>query len=675
MIDIGGPTMVRAAAKNFARRRGRGRPGGLRRGARRRSAQRRRRRRARALRRAPGREGVRAHGRLRRRDRRLAAASAPDRGAAGAEPRRSPAERWTLQLVREFETALRRESAPAVGGLPPDGGAGGVLGGMRQLQGKELSWNNLLDADAARKLVALFDEPAVVIVKHNNPCGVGRGADLVEAYARALASDPVSAFGSIVALNRPPIAPSPRPWPTSSSRCWSLPSSTPARSRGSAAKKNLRVLELSALRSPRRASSSCARIDGGFLAQAPDAFADDPATWTCPTRRQPTPEERRALDFAWAVTRYVKSNAIVLANGDQTVGIGAGQMSRVDSCRLAIEKAQLPGRRRGRRLGRLLPLPRRPRRPRRRPASPRSSSPAAASATTRSSPRPTSGTWPCWSPARGTSGIESRSPAVLPSPSSRPDRRDAAPRLPVAPRRQPDHETAIDPLSRALTAAAASAVAAPAPAAGLAGPSLERRQSLVEAGPRGRLHPGYIPAGFTTGERRPAARPRAARLPALGLLRPLSQELPALRRAASTPGTRRATRRAGCTASRPRRGPGLDLLLLAGRRPEDSATTPPAAGDRRRVAIDRSPRRRVADAKEKRLAELADATLDRSTSATQRRRDRCIVLPRPRRANLTRFDDPRLAGLSPAPGTRFSPPAAIRWKTRTGRRCSPIRTL
>jgi phosphoribosylaminoimidazolecarboxamide formyltransferase/IMP cyclohydrolase len=108
-----------------------------------------------------------------------------------------------------------------------------------------------------------------------------------------------------------------------------------------AAKKNLRLLDCPVYR-PGTEDIELRPIAGGFLAQPPDVLPDDPSTWTCPTRRQPTREERRALDLAWKVCRYVKSNAIVIANGDQTVGIGAGQMSRVDSCRLAVEKAQLP---------------------------------------------------------------------------------------------------------------------------------------------------------------------------------------------------------------------------------------------------------------------------------------------------------------------------------------------
>jgi phosphoribosylaminoimidazolecarboxamide formyltransferase/IMP cyclohydrolase len=248
--------------------------------------------------------------------------------------------RLNLELERTLE--LRYGENPHQGGaVYATTGKGGVLGGFRQLQGKELSWNNLLDADAARKMAALFDEPAVVIVKHNNPCGVGRGTDLVEAYRRALATDPVSAFGSIVALNRPADGALAEALADLFVEVLLAPGFDSAARERFAAKKNLRLLECP-LYSPTEGDVELRPLDGGFLAQPPDAMPDDPSGWTCPTRRQPTADERRALELAWKVCRYVKSNAIVVANGDQTVGIGAGQMSRVDSCRLAVEKAVLP---------------------------------------------------------------------------------------------------------------------------------------------------------------------------------------------------------------------------------------------------------------------------------------------------------------------------------------------
>lgn len=249
-------------------------------------------------------------------------------------------ERISLELERTM--ALRYGENPhQSGAVYATAGGPGVLGGFRQLQGKELSWNNLLDADAARKIVALFEEPAVVIVKHNNPCGVGRGADLAEAYRRALATDPVSAFGSILALNRPADGAFAEAMADLFVEVLLAPGLDEAARERFGAKKNLRVLECPLYR-PSAQEVELRPVDGGFLAQPPDALPDDPSGWTCPTRRQPAPEERRALDLAWKVCRYVKSNAIVVANADQTVGIGAGQMSRVDSCRLATEKAQLP---------------------------------------------------------------------------------------------------------------------------------------------------------------------------------------------------------------------------------------------------------------------------------------------------------------------------------------------
>ena len=249
----------------------------------------------------------------------------------------------TLGLHREM--VLRYGENPHQGGaVYSTTGRSGVFGGFSALQGKELSWNNLLDADAARKMAGLFDPAegaAVVIVKHNNPCGVGRGATLAEAYARAVATDPVSAYGSVIALNRPADGALAAAMADLFVEVLIAPGfDDDARARYGA-KKNLRVIECPLYR-PGRDEVELRAIDGGFLAQPPDAFADDPSTWTSPTKRQPTAEERRALDFAWRVMRYVKSNAIVVANADQTVGIGAGQMSRVDSCRLATEKAQLP---------------------------------------------------------------------------------------------------------------------------------------------------------------------------------------------------------------------------------------------------------------------------------------------------------------------------------------------
>ncbi len=218
-------------------------------------------------------------------------------------------------------------------------GGKGALGGLRQLQGKELSYNNLLDADAARKLAALLDEPAVAIIKHNNPCGVGRGADLVAAYRLAFDCDPVSAFGSIVALNRPATAELAEAMADLFVEVIVAPDFEPGARERFGRKANLRLLACPPYR-PGADEIELRGIDGGFLAQAPDGYAEDATRWTSVTERSPTAEERRALELAWKVARYVKSNAIVLARGDATLGIGAGQMSRVDSCHLAVRKAR-----------------------------------------------------------------------------------------------------------------------------------------------------------------------------------------------------------------------------------------------------------------------------------------------------------------------------------------------
>ncbi|HSM52400.1 MAG TPA: bifunctional phosphoribosylaminoimidazolecarboxamide formyltransferase/IMP cyclohydrolase, partial [Thermoanaerobaculia bacterium] len=220
-------------------------------------------------------------------------------------------------------------------------GGPGVLGGFEQLQGKELSWNNLLDADAARRLVARFEEPAVAIVKHNNPCGAGRGDSLRAAYDRALACDPVSAFGSIVACNRELDEATAEAVAELFVEVVIAPGATPAACERLAGRRNLRLLLAPRYR-PLPGEPELRGIDGGFLAQTPDAGDDESDSWQVPTRRAPTPGEIAALAFAWRVVRHVRSNAIVVANEVQTVGIGAGQMSRVDSCRLAIQKALLP---------------------------------------------------------------------------------------------------------------------------------------------------------------------------------------------------------------------------------------------------------------------------------------------------------------------------------------------
>ena len=219
-------------------------------------------------------------------------------------------------------------------------GGAGVFGGFEQLQGKEMSYNNFLDADAGRRLVATLDGTSVAILKHNNPCGVGRGESVEMAYKKALECDPVSAFGSVVAVNEPIDAAAAEAMASLFIEVVIAPEFTDGAVQVFGNKKNLRVIRCP-LQSIDEALVELRAIDGGFLAQTLDLAEDSAADWTCPTQREPTAEEREALDFNWRVVRHVKSNAIVVGNRFQTVGIGAGQMSRVDSCHLAISKAQV----------------------------------------------------------------------------------------------------------------------------------------------------------------------------------------------------------------------------------------------------------------------------------------------------------------------------------------------
>ena len=253
------------------------------------------------------------------------------------------------RLPRRLHIDLDRTHVPRYGENPHQeaavyrtvGGAG-VLGGFTQHQGKTLSWNNLLDADAARSLVALFDRPTVVIVKHNNPCGVGQGATLAEAYERALACDPLSAFGSIIAVNREADRALAEAMANLFVEVVVAPGFHDDAREAYSVRQNLRLLDCPPVRGRGGKTVDLRAIDGGFLAQTADDQDDDPETWTCATERAPSEDEMQGLVLAWRVARAVKSNAIVVANAHQTVGIGAGQMSRVDSCRLATEKAQLP---------------------------------------------------------------------------------------------------------------------------------------------------------------------------------------------------------------------------------------------------------------------------------------------------------------------------------------------
>jgi phosphoribosylaminoimidazolecarboxamide formyltransferase/IMP cyclohydrolase len=208
-----------------------------------------------------------------------------------------------------------------------------------QIQGKELSYNNLNDTDAAFELAAEFDRPAVAIIKHANPCGVALGTDILDAYGRALRCDPVSSFGGIIAINRPLDAAAAEAMAELFLEVIIAPEITAEARAVLAKKKNLRVLETGAMPDPAAAGMTMKMLSGGFLLQGRDNARVGAADLTCATKREPTSQELSDLLFAFAVCKHVKSNAIVYAKGGATVGIGAGQMSRVDSCRIAAQKS------------------------------------------------------------------------------------------------------------------------------------------------------------------------------------------------------------------------------------------------------------------------------------------------------------------------------------------------
>jgi phosphoribosylaminoimidazolecarboxamide formyltransferase/IMP cyclohydrolase len=212
-----------------------------------------------------------------------------------------------------------------------------------QLHGKELSYNNILDLDSALNLVREFAGPACVVVKHNNPCGAACAATLADAFRAAWDGDPQSAFGGILAFNKPVDADTAAALTDPKAKrfieCVIAPDyAPPALDALKTWKENVRLLRTGALVGGPQ-GLDYRRVDGGLLVQTRDVGADDPDKWKVVTQRKPTDDEFRALWFAWLVCKHVKSNAIVLANGQQVVGVGAGQMSRVDSVEIAVRKA------------------------------------------------------------------------------------------------------------------------------------------------------------------------------------------------------------------------------------------------------------------------------------------------------------------------------------------------
>jgi phosphoribosylaminoimidazolecarboxamide formyltransferase/IMP cyclohydrolase len=211
------------------------------------------------------------------------------------------------------------------------------------LHGKAMSYNNYLDANSALELAKEFGEPAVVIVKHNNPCGVALGATPVEAYVKARETDPVSAFGGVIAFNRPVDLPAAKEITSTFVEVVVAPGYAAEALTELKRKKDLRLLDVGPLTAGKRDGLDLKKLVGGLIVQDRDLGAlPDLRTLAVPTQRKPTEEEYAACAFAWKVCKHVKSNAIVYARPGQTVGIGAGQMSRVDSVKLAGMKAVLP---------------------------------------------------------------------------------------------------------------------------------------------------------------------------------------------------------------------------------------------------------------------------------------------------------------------------------------------
>jgi phosphoribosylaminoimidazolecarboxamide formyltransferase/IMP cyclohydrolase len=261
-----------------------------------------------------------------------AAPATPDREALPA----------TLRINHPLAQSLRYGENPHQRAALYADGTGLGIAGARQFQGKELSYNNLVDLDACWELAQEFDEPAVMIVKHTNPCGAATGATVLEAYQKALACDPLSAFGGVIGINREVDAEAAAEIAKLFVEAIAAPGFTAEARDRFAAKKNLRLVEVHS--APVRPVVK--HVSGGLLLQDADTGKVDTAaldpglkvvTW-----RPPTTEELRSLLFAWRVCKHVKSNAIVYAKDGQTLGVGAGQMSRVDAARFGAMKAVLP---------------------------------------------------------------------------------------------------------------------------------------------------------------------------------------------------------------------------------------------------------------------------------------------------------------------------------------------
>lgn len=212
------------------------------------------------------------------------------------------------------------------------------IANAQQLHGKELSYNNINDAEAAIQIVKEFSEPAAVAVKHMNPCGVGVGSNVYDAFSKAFAADPVSIFGGIIALNREVDAETAKKLYEIFLEIIIAPSFSAEALEILQGKKNLRLLTIS-FADKKNSEKKLTTIEGGLLAQDFDGFSLDEAEVSVPTKREPTEEEWNALKLGWKVVKHVKSNAIVVTNNEMTLGVGAGQMNRVGAAKIALEQA------------------------------------------------------------------------------------------------------------------------------------------------------------------------------------------------------------------------------------------------------------------------------------------------------------------------------------------------
>jgi phosphoribosylaminoimidazolecarboxamide formyltransferase/IMP cyclohydrolase len=278
----------------------------------------------------------------------FATTAAYDSAIASTLERISANGHFTLQSGVTFPATLRLsfrkimdlrygENPHQKAAMYSDGTNAGVANG-RQIQGKELSYNNIVDLQAAWDLAQEFEEPLCAIIKHTNPCGTASGKNLAEAYRKALQCDPVSAFGGVIGVNRPLDVETAEDMAKLFVEVIAAPSFDDAAKAKFAAKKNLRLVEVT--HAPQQWVLK--NVSGGILLQDNDVRPLQEADLQVVTRRAPSAEEKRALLFAWKVCKHVKSNAIVYARDGQTVGVGAGQMSRVDSCKIGAMKAVLP---------------------------------------------------------------------------------------------------------------------------------------------------------------------------------------------------------------------------------------------------------------------------------------------------------------------------------------------